>query len=196
MSNVKELRERFNEIRKVIRKWLVEQTDMSVVFAGHSDPRPDEPHVVFKLLTNLVKLGSKDETFMNKTTGLVTLRAHREFTVSIEAIGKPVGPDDELEDLVRATDILDAAHLSLDLDTVRARFDAIGLAIVDEGSVIDISQLLETETEPRALLEIVFRARFELLDNPGFFEKVQMSGEFDTDFDGVDNISTGLIEVS
>ena len=195
MSFVTQIKERFNEIRETFLEFLQEQGDVPVVMAEHSDPRPDEAHISFKLLTNLIKLGSKDESIADKTTGKVTLRAHREFTIAIEAVGKPVGPDDDLEDMVRATDLLDAVHMSLDMASVRSKFDEIGLAIVNEGSVTDISQIMDTETEPRALLEIVCRARFDLIDEPGYFDKMQVSGDFDTDCDGTADISTGTIDV-
>ena len=195
MSFVTQIKERFNEIRETLLEFLQEQADVPVVIAEQSDPRPDEAHLSFKVLTNLIKLGSKDERLMDTATGKTTLRAHREFTVAIEAIGKPVGPDDDLEDMVRATDLLDAVHMSLDFDTVRSKFDEIGLAIVNEGTVTDISQIMDTETEPRALLEIVCRARFDLIDEPGYFDKLQVSGDFDTDCDGVDEVSTGTIDV-
>ena len=196
MSNVGKIKERINEIRSTILTWLQTQTDFPVVFADSSDPRPDEAHVSFKILTNLIKLGSQDEKFINPTTGAVTLRSHREFTVAIEAVGNPVGPDEDLDDLIRATDILNAVHLSLDLDTVRGVFDLIDVAIVNEGTVTDISQILETETEPRALLEIVFRARFDTIDEPGYFDKIELQGEIDTDFDNVSDHDTGIIQVS
>lgn len=196
MSDFDEINERFNEIRETILEWLQDRTDRPVVFADQSDPRPNEPHVSFKLLTNLIKLGSFDERILNKTSPYKsTLRAHREFVVAIEAVGSPVGPSDDLDDFVRATDILTGVHLSLDQITVRDRFNAIGLAVVNEGAVTDISQLLETETEPRALLEVRFRARFDITDNPGYFEKVEMSGDVDTDSDGNSDYNTGTILV-
>ncbi len=196
MSNVTQIQERFNEINTVILEWLKEQADFPVVMAESSDPRPDETHLSFKMLTNLIKLGAKDERIINKTTGKVTLRAHRQFTVAIEAIGNPVGPDEDLDDLIRATDILHAVHISLDQITVRDKFNAADLAIINEGTVTDISQLLETETEPRALLEIVLAARFDITDNPGYFDTVELTGDFDTDCDGeFDDYSTGVIQV-
>jgi hypothetical protein len=169
---------------------------LPVVIAQESDPRPAEAHVSFKLLTGLVKLGSSDELLVDKSNGIITLRGHREFTVAIEAVGNPVSPQDDLETQIRATDILQGVHLSLDLPSVRDKFSAVGVAIVNEGTVTDISQILETETEPRALLEIVLRARFDVIDDVGYFDRVQFSGDLDTDCDGVDDYTTGTIEVA
>lgn len=196
MSNVSAIKERLNEIQGAILAWLQEQADFPVIIADQSDPRPDETHLSFKLLTSLIKLGGMDETIMDTATGIMTLRGFREFTVAIEAVGNPVGPDEDLDDMIRATDILNAVQLSIDLPSTRAYFDSFNVAIAEQGSVTDISQLLETEKEPRALLEVVFRARFDISDTPGYFDKVAMSGDFDADCDGTDDISTGIIQVS
>jgi len=190
-----------DEIRDdVLLPWLEDVTDLPVVMADHSDPRPKGPHVSFKLLSNLSKIGALDERVpvyndANEHTGTFKIRAHREFIVSIEAVGSPVGPSDDLEDFVRATDILNAVHLSLDLTKTRNIFSEGNVAIYDEGSVTDISQILETETEPRALLELGCRARFDLTDNPGYFDKAQIEGDFDTDCDGSDDYSTGIVDI-
>lgn len=167
--------------------------------ADHSDPRPEGPHVSFKLLTSFLPQGAVDEKVMEKKAGVLTgkqvQRSYRTFTVAIESVGKAVGPNDKLEDFVRATDILENIHLTMDLETVRARFKKVGVAINDKGSVTDISRFLETETEPRALLEMRCSTRFDIVDNPGYFNKVQLSGDFDTNGDGNADVSTGIIDI-
>ena len=196
MSNLTEIKERFNEIREGVLEWLKDQTDWPVVMSDHSDPRPDGPHIAFKLLTSLEKIGAKDEQIIDKATGKVTTRSHRVFTISIEAVGRPVGPDDELEDFIRATDMLNAVNLSMDTVGVKEHFNGMHVAVLDEGDVVDISALLETETEPRAVLDIRCSARFDFTETPSYYDAVKMSGDFDTDGDGNFNYNTGVIDVS
>jgi hypothetical protein len=179
-------KEKFNEIRSVLLAWLEDISDFPVVIAEESDPRPNqgEPHVAFKILTNLVKLGSRDEHRPATATTEYKVVSHREFTVSITAVGSPVSDDEDLDDKVRATDILNEIQLSLERPTVLDRFTEIDLAVVSEGTVVDTSLLLETETEPRATLDVIFRVRIDVEDDPGIIEKTRISGEIDSNMDG------------
>jgi len=200
MSNYKIIKELTEKIESTFLKWITDEGAYSVVMSEHSDHRPDGPHFAFKILGEITPIGGSDEQTMEKNhlgelTGRMVLRAHREFTISIESVGKAVPNRGNLKDFVRATDMLNALHLGLDTPTVRARFQAINVAINDKGNVSDISQFLETETEPRALLEMLCSTRIDIVDEPGYFENAEITGCTDTNGDGTYNLDTGLIEI-
>jgi len=187
-------------IENTFLQWITDEGAYSVVMSDHSDHRPEGPHFSFKILSDINPIGGSDEETMEKdsngnATGRMVIRAHREFTVSIEAVGKAVGQRGKLKDFVRATDMLNALHLGVDTPTVRARFQEKNIAINDKGTVSDISQFLETETEPRALLEMFCSTRIDIVDEPGYFDSAEVSGSVDTDGDGVYDLDTGLITI-
>jgi len=192
-ENIKDI---FNEIREIILAWLSEATDLTVVIEGESDPRPDPPFVSFKMLTGLVKIGGHDEQIAANATAPFTIRSHREFTISVNAVGKPVGNYDDLSDKIRATDILTDVELSLQKPTVIQRLKDAGLAVIHSDSIVDLSQIIENETEPRAKLDIILRLRIDRTDDPGVIEHVQLSGAFDSDMDGnADDIIFGPTDI-
>lgn len=197
MNMYKVMKEFTANLENTFLKWISDYTDYSVVLSDHSDHRPEGPHFAFKVLSDISPIGGADEQIPEKnslgvSTGRIKIRAHREFTISIEAVGKAVGQRGNLKDFVRATNMLNALHLTLDTPTVRARFQKIGVAINDKGTVQDISQFLETETEPRALLEMLCSTRIDLMDDPGYFENSEISGQTDTNEDGIYNLDTGI----
>ena len=140
-------------------------------------------------------MGGHDEKYTDPTDGRTVVRSHRNFTVRIEAVGQPVGPRDDLDRLLRATDMLQAVEMSTDTNSTISRLDRLGVAIVDEGDVLDISQFMETENEPRAVLDMIFRARFDQVDDPGYFDTIEFEGEFDSGRGGNPDHSTGTITV-
>jgi len=189
-------REKFNEIRAALYQWLTDIADVPVVIAEESDPRPSGPHLAFTILTTLVRVGGLDEHLPKTATREYTIRSQRTFTVSITAAGTPVGNFDDLDAKVRAVDLLNEVQLSLERPTVMEPLRAIGLSIFEQGQVISLPAEQETETEPRAVLDIIFGVCIEVTDEPGYIEKVQVSGQIDTDKDGSLDLDIPEFEVS
>lgn len=182
--SVQIVKNRLREVRDGLHKWLSYVADYPVVMAEASDPRPAEPHLAFKLFPSLVRVGSRDEHRPATDTTPYTIVSHRMITVTITAGGWPVGPYDDLEDKVEATHLLTAVQLALEAPTTQAMLQSLDLGIINEGEVIDISAEQETETEPRAVLDIIFGIRIDITDDPGCIEKAKMSGELSPTFDG------------
>ncbi len=179
------IKEKLHEVRATLYEWLRDVADYPVVFAESSDPRPSEPHLVFKLFPSLVRIGGRDEHRpATEAGGSYTIISHRMMTVTITAAGWPVGQGDELDDKVEATHILTEVQLSLERPTVLESLQAIDLSVLSEGDIIDVSAVQETETEPRAVLDIILGIRFDVTDDPGIIEKVKISGALDSTFDG------------
>ncbi len=188
MTGVKEA---MNEYREAIQKWLSDTTDLVVVFGERSDPQPDKPYISFKFLTGLIKVGSQDEfvAAVKAQTGppaVAEKPAHvvhqRNITVSITAIGRYNDDPDKYD---RASDILAQVQNSLGLPTTVQIFRAAGLALRQDDTISDISVLLDTETESRAVFDIIFGVALTTEDDPGFIDTVELEGNFDSDQDGV-----------
>lgn len=181
--------ERFNEIRTKLREWAVGVLgdDDNIVIAEESDPRPSGAHLSINMLGGIQSLGSNAERRTDGTTGRETTTNHQEFTVSLMAVGCP-NSGNYIEDRVRAVDILNELKFSLEKHSTQAFFNEIDLVIADEGEITAIPATLETEIEPRAVLDIRCRARFDIVDedhdSTSYFDSTKISGSVDTDGDG------------
>lgn len=181
---------KYAEIREVVQRWLEDVTDYPSIFAEESSPRPDAPYTAFKFLTSLQKIGAVDEQIPATSSRAYKIRHFRQFTLSIQAFGRR--DDDEY---ISAGAILSHVQNTLDVPTVAEVFRDIGLSLVSEGSVTDISQELDTEVEPRAVLDIIFNVCFETEDDPGVIESVAVRGLFDLDGDGDPEIDSGVTQI-
>lgn len=165
-------------MRGIILAWLSSVVNYTVVFEQSSDPRPPAPYVAFKMLTGLIKYGNQDEVGNDPAdvSGRSFLvKGHRKCTIRIEAIGLAT---DDLTTSVRATDILQDVQNSLSRPSIRDAFRFGNFSIIDFKAVTDISKLLETETEPRAQLEVVIGLAMEIQDAITTIEHVSVGGTF------------------
>lgn len=180
---------KFDEIRETIRRWAADilDDDDAVVHAKESDPRPSGPHVSVGILGDPIRIGRNAERKTDSTTGRETTISHWEFMVSFMAVGCPNAGND-IEDKIRAEDILMELKLAMEMYSTQAFFDEINLVIADEGNIQSVPAVLETETEPRAVLDIKCRVRIEVVDetndDESYFDNTKISGSVDTDGDG------------
>lgn len=192
-----------NEFRRVLRKWMEDTTNLEVVFADRSTPRPDAPYIAFKILTGLNKIGALDEIVREKLIDVgppevfesLKVKGSRQFTVSITCVGK-ASEDEDDEDWVRGMDIASQLQNSLDLPSVHEVFRAANLSVVVDNAITNADEFLETDVEPRAVYDIIFSTMLVTEDDAGRIETVKFQGDFDTNQDGNNNLSTGEVEVT
>lgn len=175
-----------DKIEQGIQSWLETTVSYPVVFSGQNMVRPPAPFVSWKLLTGMIKIGSFDELYVNKNDLNYHLKGQRQFTALFEATG--IATDGTLKNRVRATDILGEIQYSLNKPETIGHFQNINLVIQEENEISDITELLETEYEPRASLEITFRIAIDEIVDPGTIDLISVSGDLDTNFDGNYNL--------
>lgn len=183
-----------DKIDEGLQSWLESIVPYTVVKSGQNTVRPKPPFVSYKMITGMIKLGSFDELYVNKTDNLYHLKGQRQFTVLFEATGTPT--DGTLASIVRATDIIGEIQFALNKPNTTSFFLGLDLAIQEENEITDITELLETEYEPRATLSIIFRTAIDEEVDPGTIETVLISGDVDTTFDGNYNLPIDEFSVS
>lgn len=201
------VRQVMNEIREHIRQWIVavferENFQPEVIPAELSLPRPNPPYITFKIASLNTKRGAVDEQIplIDANPGgapdiqSYKTRATREFTLSIQFFGLA---SEDWEQAISAMDMAMAVQNSIDLRSVKDFFSEKNLGIVNDNNIQDISELIDSETEPRAIYDVIMSARFETEDEAiTFIESIEYQGDFDTNMDGTFNKSTGPVTVS
>lgn len=180
------IRKRMDEVRNTLLTWLENVTGFTVVLSGQDFVRPTPPYLSLNIITGFIKIGSIDELIYNSNKQKWILKGVREFVTSIEAYGIPTSGT--YQSIYRAVDILGEVQFSLNKPETISLFNNIGIAVVNENEIIDITELLDTEYEPRASYDITLRLTLDEEVDPGEIKTVIASGEFDTNQDGNFNL--------
>ena len=187
----KVVRDRMDSARASIRAWLLASVSpgIQVVDQHQYKPQPPFPYVSFGFLGGLIKLGRNDSFPYNKQLHAFKVRMQRQATLTIEAHGTPF--TDKYSDLYRATDILSGIQANIDEPIAYANLSKNGIAIWGDGSVIDTTVFEDNVYMPRATLDVTIGLSMEALIDPGFIERVRITGHLDTNFDGVHETDFG-----
>lgn len=153
-------------IRDTLHDWIDANTTglNAIVRLEQNNPRPALPYVGYRI-SGLDKIG---HDYVERPEDLQEARVsgNREFTVEIQHFGS--GAIDRLEGL----------RSSLEMPAQRVLFDAQGIAFVDDLGITDISQLLDTRYEERALLELRFRVGTDYTTITGQIDTVKIDKTF------------------
>lgn len=136
----------------------------TLVFADENGVRAKLPYYVMRP-TSFRQLG-RDHFGDVNAQGIMPVTGDREFTLSLQRHGE--GSVEALNTLVSR----------LRLITTQDRLRSLGLVFIRSEAVTNISALLdETEIEPRAGVDIMFRITSRMLDNVGIIENLELTGE-------------------
>lgn len=133
-----------------------------VIWANQEGPRPSRPYVLMDLVTGPVQ-NQRDEK-RAVSPGVVDVTGHRTVTVSVDAFGQE---SDELSMQL---------HSSLEKETIQGQLYTYGISVVRQESVEEKSLRLETKFEKRYGFDVIFNCVSSVRDEPGFIEKVEVSG--------------------
>lgn len=120
-----------------------------VIWDRPNIPRPrteDYLYATLSFLTGPVRVGGQDAAFINDLDQM-EVRGFRQLTISVIVYG-----NDKVNVLQLASDLQSSLHQP----SVLQGLDASGLSVIEQGSVADISALLETGFEERAQLDVLF----------------------------------------
>lgn len=152
-------------IKKTLYDWASNAiTPIPVIFYQQNAPRPALPYVTL-YLQSWVSIG-KDYQGLANNQGISEIFGNREFTLQVQCYGGE--PFNTLETLKMSVSKINTLNF----------LSQNGIAFVRNFSIIDVTSLLDTEFEPRASLDFVFRvAQFDQEDN-GLIEIVEIEETF------------------
>jgi hypothetical protein len=135
-----------------------------VIWLDQNFPRQSLPYVGLRI-DNLEII---HQDFQSKVDdlGVSNIGGDREFRLIFEAYGPG------------AFDIISSAVNSLEKYSVNVLLNGESLVYKDSGQIVDVSELLDMETEKRYRSEIFFRFRHQDTDDVGLIETVQTEDSY------------------
>jgi len=162
------------------------EKDIVVTFAeeltGKDAPRPIGTYITLKIISGPATLG-KDELRKN-SKGTFSVCGPRQYTISIQ--GFRSGSRQALEKL--------QICLQNPIEFNNLKESEADIAIVERGSVTDISALLDAGFERRFLMDVAFYSALEIETDIGNIEKVRVCGEGKEGADGTVTIPVFDVE--
>lgn len=171
------------EIQAAVLKWAIANNGASlngskIVFANQNAPRPARPFIT--LFVNTFADGEHSSVGAPDDYGIAEIVSDRMVMVDIQAYG------------TNAQDIIDNLRLSFEKVRVQEelRRDKIPFIRVSSG-FDDTSEVVGSEYEPRAQMDVEFRCAAIIEDDVGLIENVEIEGVFE---DGVNDDLTVTIQ--
>lgn len=144
---------------------------MPVIYWEPNAPRPEIPYV--SLFLNSIVAPNQDWTSAQADANGVTLmQGDRQFTLSMQAYG---GTD--------PLTVLENVRSSLQKQTVLDTLRANGIVFYSSLNIEDITDLIDSQWERRASMDILFGIGQSYSDAPGYFDKTVIQ-EIINDIDG------------
>lgn len=150
-----------------IYAWAAAATVRPVIWANQNGPQPASPYVTLQV-TAAPQEGDAEVFDGVSGAGLVDIRLTRLWTVQVACFG--AGAVGELQELLKA----------LHKITVQQALRAAGTCYVRVLSgPTDVPEVTGTTWQPRAVMDVQFRAAEDYTDDVGLIERVRFTGEAD-----------------
>lgn len=130
-----------------------------IVWARQKAPQLTSPYFMLDLTTKAIELGAGFERVRSGSSR--TLNQHLQCVLNVQAFGQ--GGVDELFNL----------PIKLYTESFQADLLAANLAIVDVADILDLSELMDTEFQERASLDLSLSYTKDQSDGTGIIEIVQ-----------------------
>lgn len=157
----------FNVVRQSLYSWAssVVPSGMPVIFYEPNAPRPVVPYVTLYL--NTITSVNQDYSDPNADTdGSIYMKGDRQFTVQIQAYG-----NDPLT-------VLENIRTSLQKQTVLDTLRANGIVFYQSLTINDITELVDSQFERRAQLDVLFGIGQTYNDVPGYFSTIEVEEKY------------------
>lgn len=168
-----------DDLVQAVRNWLKlvlatsftlssgETIDDRIIVADEEGPRPTPPYIVVRM-SNFDQAVGSDHQFVDAAGCNEYIEGAREDTVSIHGYGRGIG------------NLMRDAKLSLWKDAVKAQNATDGVSIETVGGLQNLSQLVDTDTEERFLLDVYVRYRVTSDPTPAIpLQTVQVETEIE-----------------
>ena len=153
-----------------LREWVADQTGLTTVWLNPNAPRPARPYASIQI-TNSARVGQAYVGPLDPDDK-APVRFDRDVTISVSVYEAADNPDPRSA-FQRAESLRD----SLDLRGVRDSLYAEGWALRSTDLLTDAPQMLDTQWEPRAVFDATFGTRSEILDDLGFVDQINITGD-------------------
>lgn len=172
----------FSVVKQNLYFWAqsVVPIGMPVIFYEPNAPRPTQPYITL-YLTSLVAVNQDYSSPSSDGVGEIYMKGDRQFTLQIQCYGSdPIT-------------ILENMRISLQKQTILDTLRANGIVFYQSSVITDISELVDSEYERRAQMDVLFGIGQTYSDIPGYFDSI----EIDEEIYNVDNVivSDGTIQV-
>jgi hypothetical protein len=167
-------------IKSALRAWVRKASglnDKKVIWSEQSQPRLEAPFITMRL-GDFIPLGSADEVTQEydplappgsgDTPGeeiTITVNGRRSVSLSVQVFG------------AGAQQTLSKVQTSLGLPSVKEGLEAVGVSVYDIGEVQNVTGLLETVFEPRALTNFSLYVSETVSEKNTFIESVGVTNE-------------------
>ena len=165
----------FVAIRKAMVKEVERVTGVTCIMAQpetQAFPRPPKPYMSMFILNPAVKVGDDSSRYVSGTTW--NIGGQRGMHIDFDAYGRSHE---------EAYGILCAWQSALETETTQANLRKAGVAVWLNGSVADISELLQTGYEGRAKLEVQFGIAANITEDRSSIDSASFTGTITTDQD-------------
>lgn len=175
----------FDALRKALVDEIQRVTTLTCIVAEpetQNVPRPPKPYFTLKMVSPAIKSG--DDSASNLGGTVWNRGGQRKMIVDFNCYGCSHE---------QAYNFASLWQQSLELETVQANLRVAGIAVWLNGSVQDLSALLNSGFEGRALLEVSFGIASNLSEDLGTIETINVTGEVTTDQNIVETINAQVI---
>jgi len=153
----------FAIVKNSLYNWASNEVpvDMPVIWWQPNAPRPNVPYVT--LFLQSVTAVNQDWSAPNAdVNGVIAMKGDRNFTLQVQAYGS-----DPLT-------LLENIRTSLQKQTVLDNLRIDGIAFYQSLTINDITDLVDSQFERRAQLDILFGIGQIYTDNPGYFDEMEV----------------------
>lgn len=157
----------YNVVRQNLYAWAITVVPpgMPVIFYEPNAPRPIVPYL--SLYLNSIVAVNQDWSSSNAdSAGSIEMKGDRNFTLQVQSYG-----NDPLT-------VLENIRTSLQKQTVLDTLRANGIAFYQSLTINDITELVDSQFERRAQLDILFGIGQVYSDVPGYFSTIEVEEEY------------------
>jgi hypothetical protein len=173
-------------IHDALHDWLSGALGIATIWAEQDAEQPPYPFAVLNIVAGPTKVAGQDEQRITFDGGQpageevgIEVAGLREITVSCQvlaAASSTTAPQDQSR---VARDLLSRAQSSLVLPTVIEALRVAGLAVIEEGAVQNVSEVVEDSWIGRASMDVRFWVAASIEERTGYIKDVEVEHTYD-----------------
>jgi hypothetical protein len=176
------MQQKYKELLEFFQYWVPKYGECDLYLFGQAAPRQDIPYVSVNILSSIELVGTVERRIQE--SGSEILRS--ELTLGCDLYGYT--PENQRYNNVSANNawaIIQELKTSLRYQEAYDRLSSINCRLLDEGSVIDTTQLVSTTFEPQATCSISLSTVVESITDNGAVETIEGEGTMGGTFNDI-----------